>query len=93
MDWKSITLPVALFAFALGAGEPARSDGVKDTSVETPKEIYIECAQRAVSQKLPAGDVARCSEVYEALKLRAFAGDWTLLRQWFQRRVTFETQV
>jgi hypothetical protein len=93
MDWESITLPIVLLAVGIGSTNAGRADPVQDASVETLKEIYIECEQRALSQVLPTGDIARCSEVYETLKLRAFGGDWTRLREWFEELSVAEAQV
>lgn len=92
MERKSIILPVVLLASAIGFADPGRADATQEVSVETLKEIYIECERQAVLQALPSGDVARCSEVYEALKLRAFGGDWTRLHEWFQKRLVAEAQ-
>lgn len=93
MDLQCVALMVALIAFTIGSAEPGNADPVQVPSVEPLKEMYIECEQRALSQLLPSGDIARCSEVYETLKLRAFGGDWIRLRDWFQNRSVADGQV
>lgn len=92
MERKRTTLAVVLFASAIGSADLGRADAAQEVSVETLKELYIECERRAALQALPSGDIARCSEVYEALKLRAFGGDWTRLRDWLQKRLVAEAQ-
>ncbi len=36
---------------------------------------------------LSTGDIARCSEIYEVLKVRAFGGDWRAMWLWTQRNL------
>jgi len=92
MKRKINILAAVLLASAIGFTDRGRADAAQEVSVETLKEIYVECERRAVQNALSSGDIARCSEVYEALKLRAFGGDWTLLRAWFQKLLLAEAQ-
>ena len=91
MERKNTTLAVVLFASAIGLAGPGRADHTQQVSVETLKAIYIECELRAMLEVMPAGEIARCSDVYETLKLRAFGGDWTRLREWFEKRLVADT--
>lgn len=91
MERKSTTLAVVLLASTIGSADPGRADLTQDTSVERLKEIYVACELRAMLEVMPAGEIARCSDVYETLKLRAFGGDWTRLREWFEKRLIADT--
>lgn len=78
---------VAVIALALGAlaGSPARgsSDGELDTvSVDELKRIYLACGRAAESGRLETAGIMQCSIVYEALKRRAFGGDFARLLAW-----------
>jgi hypothetical protein len=92
MERNNTTLAVVLLASAIGLAGPGRADHTQEVSVETLKGLYIECELRAMLEVMPAGEIARCSDVYEALKLRAFGGDWTRLRAWFGKRLRADTQ-
>lgn len=91
MERKSTTLAVVLLASAIFSAAPGRAEHMQNTSVERLKEIYVACELRAISEVMPAGEIARCSDVYETLKMRAFGGDWTRLRAWFEKRLVADT--
>ncbi|MCR9148869.1 MAG: hypothetical protein NXH83_01740 [Rhodobacteraceae bacterium] len=57
------------------------ADG-RETTVASLKRAYLDCERRALTECLPTGEVARCSVIYERLKLLAFDGNWIRLREW-----------
>lgn len=92
MERKRTTFAVVALASAIASTDPGNADPARDTAVDTLKETYIECERRAMLEALPEGEIARCSEVYEDLKLRAFGGDWIRLRKWLQKELTEDMQ-
>ena len=70
---------VALVVGGVGVGGSA--DG-HEATVASLKRAYLDCERRALTEGLPTGEVARCSVIYERLKLLAFDGSWMRLRQW-----------
>jgi hypothetical protein len=73
-----LAVPLALAtSIAIAQNSPAVA------SVEELKVAYLDCEHRASKALLDTADAARCSLVYEALKQRAFGGDWTRLLTWW----------
>ena len=57
---------------------------VEAASVEQLKRDYLECDRRASRSLLGFGDAAHCSLVHEALKERAFGGDFERMLAWWK---------
>lgn len=51
-------------------------------SVEELKTLYLQCDRAALADRLSGADAMLCSAVYEALKHRAFDGDFDKLLVW-----------
>jgi hypothetical protein len=73
---------LALSLLLVAAADTA---GPAHPSIEDLKLRYLDCERRAQAARLPGSDAAVCSEVYEALKLRAFGGDFRRLNEWYNR--------
>lgn len=77
----TLALSIALVALS-AAAQPQRSP-LDALTVAQLKTAYLECDRRASSVMLDAGEAANCSFVHEALKQRAFGGDFDrLLARW-----------
>lgn len=74
-----LIVSVALVFGSVGARGSA--DG-HEATVALLKRAYLDCERRALTEGLPTGEVVRCSEIYERLKLLAFGGNWMMLREW-----------
>lgn len=46
------------------------------------KRAYLACSDTAVDGRMSSGSIMQCSMVYEALKRRAFGGDFEKLLAW-----------
>ena len=64
----------------------ARADrGQPDAAtIEQLKRAYLECDRHAMKGVLSQGDAAWCSSVHEALKARAFDGDFDRMLAWWK---------
>jgi len=51
-------------------------------SVEDLMSLYLQCDRAALAGRLTQSDAMLCSSVYEALKHRAFGGDFEKLLVW-----------
>jgi hypothetical protein len=54
----------------------------ENASVEDLKSLYLGCDRASAAERLTRGQVMLCSTVYEALKRRAFDGDFDRLLAW-----------
>lgn len=57
---------------------------LNDVPVGTLKEAYLSCERASSEGFLGGADAMRCSVIYEALKARAFDGDFQRLLLWSQ---------
>jgi len=57
------------------------------------KQTYLACERRALDDRMPAPDAAKCSQVYEELKAVAFGGDWLRVRDWSMRALGVRTDL
>jgi hypothetical protein len=55
-----------------------------DATVVRLKSAYLDCENAAVNRALNAGEIARCTIIYEKLKGRVFGGDFRRLKAWFE---------
>ena len=78
----SIRTIVQAAAIAMLSVVSAQATTPEALSVPMLKEAYLECERKALVQPISAGEIAWCSDVYEALKIRAFDGDWRRLWMW-----------
>ena len=76
---RSLAQAAALACFAAA---PSGAASPETLSIPVLKDAYLECERKALVQPISAGEIAWCSDVYEALKLRAFDGDWKRLWIW-----------
>lgn len=77
---------IASLAFAVvlplaAAAEPADARLSKMT-IDELKALYAACNDAVLNGRIDFGTVAQCSVGYEALKERAFGGDFARLREW-----------
>ena len=76
------TAAVALAAvFGAAQAQPTLGD-VKHLTVDDLKRGYLACHEASTRRVLAMGEVMHCSVVYEALKQRAFGGDFERLLAW-----------
>lgn len=81
------SLPLILLLAALaGPADAAAQPDVLRTCSRVPalKASYLACERAALGGEMPAGEIARCSVVYERLKDRAFDGSFRALRAWYE---------
>jgi hypothetical protein len=67
---------------AFAAPEPAPIRELRQASVEELKLAYLNCNREALAGRLDRGAIMSCSMVYEALKEKAFGGDFARLLTW-----------
>lgn len=76
------SVAVAL-AVALGAVQAQPTpDDLRKVPVDDLKRSYLACHDASTRRVLGMGEVMHCSVVYEALKQRAFGGDFERLLAW-----------
>lgn len=63
-------------------GHSHQSAEVERLSIEQLKRFYLWCARAATDGQLDNGAIMQCSVFYEALKERAFGGDFERLLAW-----------
>lgn len=77
------TMLVGLFAGgSVAAPDPAQVVALHQASIEELKVTYLNCSREALAGRLGQGTIMGCSMVYEALKERAFGGDFSRLLAW-----------
>lgn len=69
-------------ASASAATDSARITKMQQAPVEELKVLYQNCNREALAGRLDGGTIMACSMVYEALKQRAFGGDFARLLAW-----------
>jgi len=67
---------------AFAAPDPAQIGGPRQAPVEELKVTYLKCNREALAGRLDRGTIMSCSIVYEALKEKAFDGDFARLLTW-----------
>lgn len=55
-----------------------------DADIDHLKAAYLACDEQATHTVLDIGTAARCSQIADALKQRAFDGDFERLIQWWR---------
>lgn len=73
----------ALVAQAAGMPQSGHAGRGQAPSIEELKRTYLDCERGALSARLSREEIMSCSIVYEKLKRRAFGGDYTRLRAWW----------
>ena len=71
----------AVIAAAVAGANPGQPD---PATIGQLKRAYLECDRRATKGLLSQGDAAMCSSVHEALKARAFDGDFDRMLAWWK---------
>jgi hypothetical protein len=74
----------AMGAAAQGARSPERAPAAVQPSEAELKSIVLECDRVSRQQVLGFSDAAACSTAWEALKVRAFAGESEALLAWWR---------
>jgi hypothetical protein len=74
-------LLLAALAWPLAGGQTDEV-ALKSLSVDALKAVYLACDRAAMHGTLGAAEIAQCSVAYEALKRRAFDGDFQKLLAW-----------
>jgi hypothetical protein len=64
------------------------SDEVARLSIDQLKRFYLWCGRASIGGQLDNGAVMQCSIFYEALKERAFGGDFEKLLAWSRANST-----
>jgi len=64
----------------------ARADRAQPgaATIEQLKRAYLQCDHYATKGLLSQGDAAQCSSIHEALKARAFDGDFDRMLAWWK---------
>lgn len=75
----AVRLVACIVVLSLAMPDLARADA----PVDRLKSAYLDCENAAVDRALNAGEIARCTIIYEKLKGRVFGGDFRRLRAWF----------
>ena len=89
---------IAITTCALGLASTSSSAQVTDAryeefdhlSIAQLKSAYLDCERASVRGRLAHVGILQCSTVYEALKKRAFDGDFEKLLAWSRARPDFE---
>ena len=76
-----VVLPTVLTASPNVQGESRRATH-DELPIATLKRAYLACDDAAMQRRLDGADAMQCSMVYEALKRRAFDGDFGQLLAW-----------
>lgn len=84
----AITLLCLIAGGALAAPDPAQIGGLQQAPVEELKVVYLNCNREALAGRLDGGAIMGCSMVYEALKQKAFGGDFARLLTWSRAQKT-----
>lgn len=85
MRFGNIMACGAPLALCLCLAVPGEAGDARQMSINALKRAYLDCERRALLDRIPTEDIARCSALYETLKQRAFDGDWIALWQWSKR--------
>lgn len=75
------TFAVPILVLAVADGRAGQPDAAAYTTDEL-KVVYLNCEKAALSERMDRGGVIFCSTIYEALKQRAFGGDFRKLKDW-----------
>lgn len=76
---------IALVLMMLGpcvASAAGQSEQLQDVSVAQLKAAYLSCDRAVMAGALKSPHIMQCSVIYEALKRRAFEGDFEKLQAW-----------
>ncbi len=76
------TLLCFVAAGAFAAPHSAKITRLQQAPVDVLKVLYQNCNREAHAGRLDGGAIMGCSMVYEALKQRAFGGDFARLLAW-----------
>ena len=80
---RAVTTLVWLVALATPLAHGQTSGGKQRViPIDELKGAYLACNRAATNGRLNTGGIMKCSVVYEALKLRAFGGDFHKLLAW-----------
>ncbi|MCL4799280.1 MAG: hypothetical protein KJ025_06810 [Burkholderiales bacterium] len=85
---RVLALAVGLASAALvvstapAAHAESRAAAPEDLRIDELKRVYLSCNSAALRGRLDTAAVRQCSVVYEALKRRAFDGDFGKLLAW-----------
>lgn len=82
---RATAVVVALSAALVPALAPGKTSGdpMPELTIGELKRSYLVCERASMTRILSWAEVAHCSIVYEALKVRAFDGDFEKLRAWW----------
>ena len=82
----SVTLaamaPGDAYADEIAIDGAAFASGRASAPIQDLKRLYMACDRAAAEERLPPGEAMLCSIVYEALRHRAFDGDFEKLLAW-----------
>lgn len=77
-------LPAATTALVFAAAAAFAQAPPAGDEIPRLKAQYLACDEEATHSVLDAGSAMRCSQIAEALKQRAFDGDFERLLQWWR---------
>lgn len=83
----SATSTVILIALATPWAVADEARPHHDASIDQLKAAYLWCDRTVTAGRLDAAGIMQCSVVYEALKHRAFHGDFERLHEWTRAHV------
>lgn len=81
LAWPALVAAALVGTPAAAQAQPMRDD-VKHLSIETLKRDYLACHRASMRRALDSGEAMHCSVIYEALKHRAFGGDFERVLAW-----------
>lgn len=76
----------ALFGAAILLA-PIMQTSASSMTIDELKSVYLECERGAVLGKLAGDDYAACAVIYEDLKRRAFHGNYSELKVWWDAQL------
>ena len=93
---RPFLLILAASALCVAAAAQAQTVGAERVAaldVAQLKTAYLACDEEATRNVLDAGSAAICSQIAEALKARAFGGDFERLLAWWREAKAARTQL
>lgn len=88
-----LILAASALCVAAAQAQTVGAERVTALDVAQLKTAYLACDEEATRNVLDAGSAAICSQIAEALKARAFGGDFERLLAWWREAKAARTQL
>lgn len=83
MAWSAFAAATLTTTVALGTAYARPPlDNLDQVSIDDLKQSYLACHRASMRHALDSGEAMHCSVIYEALKHRAFGGDFERVLAW-----------